>query len=435
MIKKIDMGKTYLKDLHQVFKFSNQEELEKRKARLFPSGNTDNETLTTSIFLASLSAVKEYREELFFSLGINKIKNRNVNLHVFTEINDSDKKNTPDGLIVITSGKSNPVIEWARCVEVNVSDHPIDGSQVERYIKFARDIGINSIITISNQLVTTPMDSPVKTSKRSFELYHWSWTYLKVVASRLIRTDQIADEDHVFILKELRRYFDSHKNLSNYTNMGKEWKDCVNKIHVYEKTQKIDQKTLNSLVDSFIQEEKDLALQLTDQSQFEIELMVKDDRKAKIEAMMQSQKLVTSDYCINKNKQHKFSVDVDFIRQIITCHTTVVIEKGKAQAQTSALVRMLESESGRTENILVNAYYLRNKCNHKDVPLAQLIEEKNQAEYYSILEKGFGDQVKFFEVKTVDKLGKDFQSTQKFIVQLESIASVFLTQVMQNINK
>ncbi|MDT8376132.1 MAG: hypothetical protein RQ867_05250 [Mariprofundaceae bacterium] len=435
MIKKIDMGKTYLKDLHQVFKFSNQDALENKKARLFPSGNTDNEILTTSIFLASLSAVKEYREELFLSIGINKIKTRNVNLHVFTEINDSDSSNIPDGLIVISSGKSNPVIEWAGFIEAKVRDNSIEESQVERYVKFSRDIGINSIITISNQLVTTPMDSPVKTSKRSFELYHWSWTYLKVTASRLIRTNQVADEDHVFILKELRRYFDSHKNLNNYTNMGKEWKDSVNKIHLYEKAQKIDQKTLNSLVASYVQEEKDLALQLTDQSQFQIELMVKDDRKAKIEEMLQSQKLITSDYCIDKNKQHKFSVDVDFIRQNITCYTTVTIDRGKAQAQTSALIRMLEAESGRTENILVNAFYLRNKCNRKDVSVAQLIEEKNQGEYYSVLEKDFGDQVKFFEIKTTDKLGKDFQSNQKFIVKLESIASVFLTQVMQNINK
>lgn len=302
MIKKIDIGKTYMKDLHQVFKLSSQVELDKRKARLFPSGNTDNETLTTSIFLASLSAVKEYREELFLNIGINKIKTRNVNLHVFTELGDSDNQNIPDGLIVITSGKSDPIIEWAGFVEAKVRDNPIEESQIERYVNFSRDIGINSIITISNQLVTTPMDSPVKTSKRSFELYHWSWTYLKVTASRLIRTDQVADEDHVFILKELRRYFDSHKNLSNYTNMGKEWKDSANKIYPYEKTQKIDQATLNSLVSSFIQEEKDLALQLTDQSQFHIEMMLKGDRQAQVEGMLQSRKVISSEYCINKNR-------------------------------------------------------------------------------------------------------------------------------------
>ena len=43
------MGNTYVKDLSQVFKLSKQEDLEKRKARLFPNENTDNETLTSNL--------------------------------------------------------------------------------------------------------------------------------------------------------------------------------------------------------------------------------------------------------------------------------------------------------------------------------------------------------------------------------------------------
>lgn len=425
MIKKIDFGKTYLKDLHEVFDFSGEEELEGKKARLFPSGNTDNETLTTSIFLASLSAVKEYREELLSAIGLTKIKNKNVNLHVYTEIKAAENGDTPDGLIVLASGKSAPVIEWACFVESKVRDNPIEQSQIDRYINFARDKGINAIITISNQLVTTPMNSPVKTSKRSFDLYHWSWTYLKVTAFRLIRTNQVNDEDHVFILKELRRYFDAHNNLKNFTNMGKDWKDAVGSVHLLEKSQKIKGDVLSSIVSSYVQEEKDLALQLTDQTDFQIELIAKDDRSVDVENMLQSQKVVTSEYCINGNKNHKFSVIVDFTRQLITCATTVTIEKGKAQAQTSTLVRMLEGESGRTDSIMVNAFYLRNKCNNQDVTLAQLIEEKRRGDAYSVLEKDFGDCVKHFEVRTTDKLGKDFQSNQKFITKLESIASVF----------
>jgi hypothetical protein len=54
MIKKIDLGKTNLSDLHQVFKLASPAELERKKARLFPSGNTDTEVPTTSIFLALL---------------------------------------------------------------------------------------------------------------------------------------------------------------------------------------------------------------------------------------------------------------------------------------------------------------------------------------------------------------------------------------------
>jgi len=335
--------------------------------------------------------------------------------------------------VVITSGKNNPVIEWAGFVEAKVRDNSIEGSQIERYVKFARDIGINSIITISNHLVTSPTDGLVKSKKTSFKLYHWSWTYLKVVASRLIRTDQISDEDHVYMLKELRRYFDSHRNLNNFTNMGKDWKEAVSKIHPYEKDQRIDAKTLDSIVTSYLQEEKDISLQLTDQSNHVIELIAVKDRSLEMRNMLQDKKVITTKLCIDRNRSLTFSIDVDFTRQIISCYTHVVVEKGKSQAQASTLIRMLESESGRADNVFINAFYLRNKCNQKGSSLSQLIEEKAQKEPYSILEKDFGDQVKFFEIKTTDKLGKSFQSTKSFILKLEAIASVFLTQVMDNI--
>tara|TARA_B100000989_G_C19523246_1_gene465377 strand:+ start:649 stop:954 length:306 start_codon:yes stop_codon:yes gene_type:complete len=88
VIKKIDCGKTNLSELHNIFKLSSPIELDKKKARLFPSGNTDLEVATTSIFLASLCAAKEYREDLLLALGVNKIKTRNVNLHAFTELSN-----------------------------------------------------------------------------------------------------------------------------------------------------------------------------------------------------------------------------------------------------------------------------------------------------------------------------------------------------------
>lgn len=47
-----------------------------------------------------------------------------------------------------------------------------------------------------------------------------------------------------------------------------------------------------------------------------------------------------------------------------------------------------------------------------------------------ILDKSFGDEVKYFEVKTKNLLGRDFRSTKNFIVKLEAIAERFLEQVV-----
>lgn len=434
VIKKIDEGKTNLKDLHQVF-LLEEEALEKRRARLFPNGNTENEVATTSIFLASLSSVKEYREELLTTIGINKIRTRNVKLHVYTEICNESKEDRPDGLIVITSGKNTPIIEWAAFVEVKVAENEIDEKQIGNYVEFAREKGINNIITISNQLVTTPMDSPVKTKKRSFNLYHWSWAYLRVAALKLIKEGNIEDEDHVYILTELRRYLDAHKNLRNFTSMGKEWKDSVNKIHSVPINKNIDSIIVNNIVSAYKQEEKDISLQLTDSTECYVELVAKQDRSDDLAGMLQKHRVITSSFYVDRSKKSKFSIDVDFLRQSVRCYCQILAaEKGKSQAQTTKLLKLLDS-SGATEDIFIKAFYSRNKAKEHGVSLRVLNDEKDKAKPYSILDKSFGEEVKHFEIETRDILGKsEFQSAKKFIEKTENIAARFLNQVMENIH-
>ena len=432
MIKKIDFGKTNFIDLHQVFKLTNHQALEDKKARLFPCGNTENEVHTVSIFLASLSAVKEYREELFMKIGVKKIKSRNVNVHTYTEVLNIKTDDRPDGLIVITSGKHNPIIEWAGLVEVKVGENKINKEQINKYSDFAREIGINDIITVSNYLVTNPNQSPIKINKRNFKLYHWSWTYLKVTATHLIRTNSIEDSDHVYILKELRKYFDNHRKLTNYSNMGEGWKDAVSKIHLYEKKEKVSKEIIDVIVKSYSQEEKDISLQLTDNSNHYIDLVAKENRLEKIESSLQNSKSIISTYIVNQNKKNTFDIEIDFIRRQVKCNAKIIINKGKAQAQTSTLIKLFENDSGWTENIFIKAVYSRNKFMKHNVSLSDLIEQKNNSEFYSILDKSYGDEVKHFEVFTIDSLNKDIQSVKNFITKLENIAKRFLNQVIEN---
>ena len=431
MIKSIDLGKTNLSDLHQVFKLDVSDDLERKKARLFPTGNTEAEMATTSIFLASLSAVKEYREELLLAISVNKIKTRNVNLHVYTEIENSTKEERPDGLIVITSGKHNPVIEWIAFVEVKVGDNKLEENQIERYIAFGKEIGINNIITISNEMVTSPTDSPI-TTKKKFNLFHWSWTYLKVISSRLVKSNAIADEDHVYILTELRRYMDNHKNIRSYGHMGSNWKEAVTKIHAYEPSQKIDKATLDILVLSYKQEEKDISLQLMDKSGHHVAIQAKQDRAPLIEKMLVEKKVITTPFIINNTKAKQFFLDIDFIRREIRCYTNLTIDNGKAQAQTSLLLKSL-SDVGASDDIYIKAFYLRKKSVDKEVTLRQLLDEKANNEPYSIVDKSLGDEIKLFEIKTKDLLGRDFQSPKNFIVKTESSAYRFIDQVMESL--
>jgi hypothetical protein len=92
---------------------------------------------------------------------------------------------------------------------------------------------------------------------------------------------------------------------------------------------------------------------------------------------------------------------------------------------------MLE-DIAATEHIKVKAVYNRNRYLNNDISLLQLIKEKKQSDKYSILNKEFGDEVKYFQIKTEDLISRDFQSVKNFIIKLEDNTFRFLTQVMAN---
>jgi hypothetical protein len=283
-------------------------------------------------------------------------------------------------------------------------------------------------------MVTSPTDSPVSTKKKTFALNHWSWKYLSVSAQKLIRDDAVDDEAHVYILTELRRYIDNHKHLRSHSHMGAEWKAAVTKIHPYAPNGKIDKATVETLVSAYKQEEKDISLELTDTSDYLVELLAKEDRGSLIEKMLQEKKVISTPFIINKNKAFQFNIEVDFIRHEVRCSTNITISKGKAQAQTSTLLKMLDQSGvGASDFILIKALYTRKKSVKDDITLRQLLDERDiPGEQYSVVDKSFGDEIKVFEIQTRDLLGRDFIGPQNFIVKIEKIAQRFLQQVMSS---
>ncbi len=421
-------NRMFFNDLYQVFNFETHEELEKYRTRLFPLGKTTDEVQTTSIFLSSLSAVKEYREELFTQIGVKKIINQNIQLHTFSEIPCNNGEDRPDGLIVVTSGMHNPIIEWIGFIEVKIGNNPIDANQIERYIKFAKEIKVENIITLSNQLVSTPFDSPININKRiKMNLFHWSWIYLSVTAGRLLKIDAVKDEDHVYILTELRKYFDTHNGIKNYTGMEKSWKDA---------TESFMDKSTKSIIDEIIlsykQEEKDICLQLTDDTGHYIKLKI-NTTKSREEEMFSSldkYKKITSTFYIEEKPKLFFYVEIEFDKRRITCYTRYSIAQGKAKAQTTKLINLLTKDDISTEDdIYIGALYARRNSSKSNFEsLAKLLKEKDESTY-SILNKEWGEEVKEFEIKMSDDLGKDLHRPQMVVNRLESLAKVFLEKV------
>ncbi|MEE9446329.1 MAG: hypothetical protein V3V09_00080 [Arenicellales bacterium] len=210
--------------------------------------------------------------------------------------------------------------------------------------------------------------------------------------------------------------------------MGSNWKESADSL----RTGNLNNTQINNIIDALVQEEKDNGLQLTDATGHHIELITKGDRKEEIKEMLRKTQSCISKYQISQDKNCTFSVKIDFKLREIRCSTLFSIHKGKAQAQTTKLIRLLEVGSGINDTIIVDAIYPRNKSLYGNVSLNDLVNQKSLGKSYSILNKDFGDEIKHFEIKIIgDLTAQKFRSSKLFIIELEQYSIRFVEQVMQ----
>ena len=238
-------------------------EIEMRPTRLIPVNTRQSvvEEQHTSVLLSAMRLIKEFREDLF-----SPIKMKKNGTHLFyTELNFfGDKKNRPDGLIVHVVSKK---IVDAILIEVKINGKDIDDEQVERYIEVAKNLGIEKILTISNQFVPDPSHSPVKLSKlpKNFQLFHFSWSYVQTIAQVLIHKNDhnIDDTDQEALMREVIAYLDHEATgVKGFTQMLPGWSNTL-KAFLQKTTITKDSEDVLQAVTSWQQEEKDMALILS----------------------------------------------------------------------------------------------------------------------------------------------------------------------------
>ena len=146
------------------------------KARLVPVvADSKKEERATSVLLSTFMIVPQYAESILSEAGA-KIGQRSE-IKCYTEIvfkNDELNNFRPDGLIVVNKANKS----WSAIVEAKVGNNDLDKIQIENYLDLAKTLGVDAVITISNQVATIPTHHPVQVSKiktRTVELYHFSW--------------------------------------------------------------------------------------------------------------------------------------------------------------------------------------------------------------------------------------------------------------------
>ncbi|NOR45970.1 MAG: hypothetical protein GQ534_10330 [Candidatus Delongbacteria bacterium] len=243
---------------------ANPKEITVQEARLIPVAKQGSEIALTSVFLSTLRLVKEFREMFFSKIGISQ---KTGKYYTFTEVNFSqygEKDARPDGLILQVSGGT---IKNAILFEMKNKNNSLDLPQIETYLNIAKEFKISKIITISNEFVSKPTQSPLALKKipKGIELYHFSWSHILTMAHILLfkNNTNIEDEDQVEIMKEVVLYLEHEiSGVCGFSQMKKGWKEAITKLDTNPKINRNDEDILNA-VTSWQQEEKDMALILS----------------------------------------------------------------------------------------------------------------------------------------------------------------------------
>jgi hypothetical protein len=194
-------------------------------ARLLPTtgirGQEEQEKRATSCLLATMRAVPDFGRALVADLGGPRGR---IKTFAEVQLKDSSGKTViPDGAIVVEWGKSR----WHALVEVKTGAAELGEEQVSRYLDVAKQMGLDAVITISNQITASPAESPlgIAGSKlKKVDLRHLSWYRVITEAVVQHRHRGISDPDQAFILEELIAYLEHERSgASGFQDMGQEW--------------------------------------------------------------------------------------------------------------------------------------------------------------------------------------------------------------------
>lgn len=196
-----------------------------RPARLIPtsgiSGQDEQEERATSSLLAVMGAVPQFGRAILEHVGAPGGK-----IQTFTEIrfvDENTKLSIPDGAVVVERGKSR----WICLVEVKTDGVELRADQVERYLDLARVNGFDAVLTISNQITASGLESPIDIDARKLKkvaLRHLSWWQVMTEARVEHKHRGISDPDQAWILGELIAYLDHERaGASGFNDIGDKW--------------------------------------------------------------------------------------------------------------------------------------------------------------------------------------------------------------------
>lgn len=435
MAKKIDFTNLPIDVLKELI--ASNDFMMVRKAKLIPTYKIGDEMALTSVFLSSLKLIKEFRKIMSENMDLS----RSGKIHIFTEVTFKEFDNKRiDGMILIEKG--NKIIDSA-LFEMKNGSNELELNQINSYIEIADAYKIPKLITISNQFVSHPTQSPLDLKKkRQVAIFHFSWTYILTIAHILLADNDtnIEDPDQVEIMREVVDYFEYDKSgICGFKSMKEGWKKTTEKINKQESLKKDDPDVLEA-VQSWLQEEKDMALKLSQELGILVESGVKKYREDLRGRITEEVKKIIATNSLKsilnvKNAPSSITVSAYFARKNIEFSTsfTAPQDKSTIKGQMGWIRNQLNKMQSKNpvefdqykSDILIEVA-IKNTNNVERIPIAELeaFMEKNKEKF--LKEYGF---------VLVCPLGSNFSSKTKCITIIETTLIDYYKTVVQHITK
>lgn len=373
-------------------------------ARLIPitgiNGDLERERRTTSAFLAVMQAVPEFAFAILGNMGAPKGR---ISCFIEPEFVLDGKKLRPDGLIVVEKGSKT----WTTLVEVKTNTNPLKLDQIHAYLDIARLNGIDSLLTISNEVLTltglhpTPGIDGRKLKKTN--LTHFSWIRLLTEALVQEKFRGISDPDQAWILRELIRYLqDDSSGALSFTDMGSGWvslRDAAAQGTLSAKTPFVSETIANfeSLLRyaSFRISAK-LGVQA---SEVAPKLAKLDPKKHQINELQKfvSSSVLEGAIAVPKTVSN-INISVDLKAGLVRCFVDVQAPReGREQTKVNWLLKQLAPKAG--EQVRVESYAKRSS-----VAIGAVIVNESAVDS-TVLVPGPGKEISFFRLSVTSKMG------------------------------
>jgi len=420
---------------------SKTKEIELRPARLIPLMKPGDEMALTSIFLSSLRLIKEFRKNILNAVSLTS----SGIIYVYTEIKFSKfKENRVDGLIIVVKGGK---INDAALLEMKSKSDELIVDQIKKYLTIAEDYKIPKLITVSNQFVSVPTQSPIHIKPpKNVVLYHLSWSYILTIARILLfeNDKDIKDEDQVDIMREVVSYLEHNDSgVCGFSQMKPGWKNVVIKINDGENL-KTDDKDVGDTVVSWLQEERDMALILSRRLGLLVrsgESKYRNNLPARLEN--DTENLVNNKKLIStlrvEGAVSNIVVNANFDRKNI--EMSVVLntpQDRKTRGQLGWLKGQFKNCEFRNKdllNLLKNELRIEVALKYSSTPERLLIDDLLIDDLNEVVDKIKDKEIKEFRIIQIKDLGKKFESRKEFVQKIESMLLAYYEGIVQHLKK